>query len=139
MVTQNGLQTRKQRSRTWNRVGQAYPVHRCSPPPFHRPQMMSWKYTISYTISYTMSYTISYRYVVYDIVYYIRRYSVYSAGRPAAVGQNVAVWQKSHACGGDVEGRWSIPKRKHVYILDFRHCRGNLHSDSGLETRTNRF
>ena len=60
MVTQNGVQTRKQRSRTWDRVGQTYPVHRCSPPSFHRPQMMSWKYTISYTTSYTILYTISY-------------------------------------------------------------------------------
>jgi hypothetical protein len=71
VVTQNGVQTRKQRSRTWDRVGQAYPVPRSSPPPFYRPQIMSGKCSISDTISdivYNAVYDIVYE-IVYDVVY----------------------------------------------------------------------
>jgi hypothetical protein len=63
--------------------------------------------------------------IVNDIIYYI-------------IG-DVAVGPKSHACGGDVEDCWFIPKRKQYNNSNFKLCHSNLGSDRGLELRINRF
>ena len=69
MVTQNGVQTRKQRSRTWDRMGQAYPDHRSSPPPFYTNLQTSNDGTKIYDIVYDIVYD-----VVYDIVYDVTQF-----------------------------------------------------------------
>ena len=71
--------------------------------------------------------------IAYDIVYNIVYNIVYDI-----IG-DVAVGQKSHACGGDVEGRWFIPKIKQYNNSNFKYYRSYLDSDKGLEPRTNRF
>jgi hypothetical protein len=57
-------------------------------------------------IAYDITYDIVYD-ILYDIVYDI-------------IG-DVAVWQKSHACGGDVEGSWFIPKIKQYNTFNFKY------------------
>ena len=105
--TQNGVRTRKMWSRTWDRVGQAYPVHRRPPPPLHSREMMSGKYTISYAMSYTISYTTSHT-ISYTTSYTILHTISYTM---------LCVGQKSDACGGDVVGRWYRQKRKYYIIV----------------------